>query len=60
VKAAQDYIYHCDEILVVADISRVTANRNVEDLLEKNFGHDLANSKPSQGIALVCTKSEVI
>jgi hypothetical protein len=60
VRAARDYIYNCEEIFVVADINRVTTNKNVEDLLKKNLGNDLANSRASQGISLVCTKSEVI
>jgi hypothetical protein len=59
VKAAEDYMYECDEIFVVADIARVGTNKNVEMILEKSLGRNLKNGRPSQGIALVCTKSEV-
>lgn len=60
VKAAEDYMYGCDEIFVVADITRVGTNKNVESVLEKSLGTNLRNGRPSQGIALVCTKSEVL
>ncbi|KAH6696399.1 hypothetical protein BKA61DRAFT_683102 [Leptodontidium sp. MPI-SDFR-AT-0119] len=59
VKAAEDYMYECDEIFVVADIARVGTNKNVEMILGKSLGRNLKNGRPSQGIALVCTKSEV-
>jgi hypothetical protein len=60
VKAAEAYMYHCDEIFVVADITRVITNKNVELILEQSLGSNLKNGRPSQGISLVCTKSEVI
>jgi hypothetical protein len=60
VKAAEEYMYGCDEIFVVADIGRVGTNKNVEMILSKNLGSNLKNGRPSQGIALVCTKSEVL
>ncbi|CZR67592.1 uncharacterized protein PAC_17491 [Phialocephala subalpina] len=59
IKAAEDYMYECDEIFVVADIARVGTNKNVEMILEKSLGRNLKSGRPSQGIALVCTKSEV-
>lgn len=59
IKAAEDYLYHCDEIFVVADIIRVITNKNVESVLEKTLRENLKDGKPSQGIALVCTKCEV-
>jgi len=52
-------MYHCDEVFVVADITRVSTNRNVELIFQKNLGSNLTNGRPSQGIALICTKSEV-
>ncbi len=60
VKAAEDYMYSCDEIFVVADISRVDTNKNVEDILKKSLGRNLTGGRPSQGVALVCTRSEVL
>ena len=60
VKAAEEYMYGCDEIFVVADITRVGTNKNVEMILQKSLGRNLKNGRPSQGIALVCTKSEVV
>ena len=60
VKAAEEYMYGCDEIFVVADITRVGTNKNVEMILQKSLGSNLKNGRPSQGIALVCTKSEVV
>jgi hypothetical protein len=60
VKAADDYMYHCDEVFVVADITRVSTNRNVELIFQKSLGSNLANGRPSQGVALICTKSEVM
>jgi hypothetical protein len=60
VKAAEDYMYDCDEIFVVADITRVGTNKNVEVILQKSLGRNLKNGRPSQGISLVCTKSEVL
>ncbi|KAI9698042.1 MAG: hypothetical protein M1836_004395 [Candelina mexicana] len=59
VKAAEDYIFSCDEIFVVADIVRVTTNKNVEELIRKTLGNTMGNSRPSQGISLICTKSEI-
>ncbi|CZR60546.1 uncharacterized protein PAC_10442 [Phialocephala subalpina] len=58
VNAAEKYVYECDEIFVVADIGRVTTNTNVEKILTTSLGKDLQISRPSQGISLVCTKSE--
>lgn len=58
VKAAEDYMYQCEEIFVVADITRVGTNKSVEKILEKSLGRNLKDGRPSQGIALVCTKSE--
>lgn len=52
-------MYNCDEIFVVADIGRVSTNKNVEMILQQSLGNNLKNGRPSQGIALVCTKSEV-
>jgi len=53
-------MYNCDEIFVVAEIGRVNTNKNVEIILQQNLGNNLKSGRPSQGIALVCTKSEVI
>jgi hypothetical protein len=53
-------MYGCDEIFVVADITRAGTNKNVEAIFEKSLGNNLRNGRPSQGIALVCTKSEVL
>jgi hypothetical protein len=52
-------MYNCDEIFVVADITRASTNQNVEAILQKSLGNNLKNGRPSQGIALICTKSEV-
>ena len=53
-------MYQCDEIFVVADIARVGTNKNVDETLEKYLGRNPKDGRPSQGIAIVCTKSEVL
>jgi hypothetical protein len=53
-------MYKCDEIFVVADITRVDTNEGVEMILQQSLGYNLENGRPAQGIALVCTRSEVI
>ncbi|KAL2063118.1 hypothetical protein VTL71DRAFT_6190 [Oculimacula yallundae] len=58
VAAAETYMNKCDEIFVVADINRVSTNRNVETIFQKALGSNLANGRPSQGVSLICTKSE--
>ncbi|TVY12926.1 hypothetical protein LARI1_G009230 [Lachnellula arida] len=58
VQAAEDYMYSCDEIFVVADIGRVGTNKSVEQILKKTLGRNLTSGRPSQGAALVCTRSE--
>ena len=55
VKAAEDYMYQCEEIFVVADITRVGTNKNVDETLEKCLGRNLKDGGPSQGVVLVCT-----
>ena len=35
VKAAEAYMYHCDEIFVVADIGRVKTNKSVEMIFQQ-------------------------
>ena len=54
------YMYNCDEIFIVADIGRVSTNKNVENIIKQSLGHGLQRGRASQGISLVCTKSEVI
>ncbi|KAG4437321.1 hypothetical protein IFR05_007217 [Cadophora sp. M221] len=60
VKAAESYMYKCDEVFVVADITRVSTNKNVELIFQKSLGSNLTNGRPSQGISLICTRSEDI
>jgi hypothetical protein len=59
VKAAEAYMYKCDEIFVVADITRVGTNESVEIMFQQSLGDNFKNGRPVQGIALVCTRSEV-
>ncbi|KIM94328.1 hypothetical protein OIDMADRAFT_149423 [Oidiodendron maius Zn] len=59
VKAAEDYMYQCEEIFVVADITRVGTNKSVEKILEKSLGRNLKDGRPSQGIALDLDVDEV-
>ncbi|KAH7323547.1 hypothetical protein BKA65DRAFT_70778 [Rhexocercosporidium sp. MPI-PUGE-AT-0058] len=58
VKAAEGYMYKCDEVFVVADITRVSTNKNVELIFQKSLGSNLNNGRPSQGVSLICTRSE--
>lgn len=60
VKAAEEYLYGCDEILVVADGTRCGTNKNVEKILQQSLGSNLGNGKPSQGISFVCSKSDLV
>jgi hypothetical protein len=53
-------MYNCDEIFVVAEIGRVDTNKNVELIFEQSLGSNMRSGRPSQGVALVCTKSDVI
>jgi len=59
VKAAEKYMYNCDEIFVVASSQRVISNQNVEKIFKTSLGYNWNSSRPSQGLSLVCTYSEV-
>lgn len=52
-------MYNCDEIFIVAEISRAKTNKNVEITLQEYLERNLKSGRPSQGITLVCTKSDV-
>jgi len=59
VRIAEAKLYQCDEIFVVADIGRAVTNKGVEDLVVRQLGKDFNSLKRSQGVAIICTKSEV-
>ncbi|KFY22450.1 hypothetical protein V493_06579 [Pseudogymnoascus sp. VKM F-4281 (FW-2241)] len=48
----------CDNIFVVTDISRASTNQGVNGLV-RQLGANFSNFRRSQGVAIVCTKSEV-
>ncbi len=53
-------MYKCDEILVAADVARVSTNESVAAILKESLGRNLKNERPSLGISLVCTKTDVL
>lgn len=59
VRVTEKRLYQCDEIFVVAQIGRAVTNQGVEDLLIRQLGRNFNNLRRSQGVAIVCTKSEV-
>jgi hypothetical protein len=52
-------MFDCDEIFVVADINRVVTNQNVDMIFTESYSRTINEGRSYQGIALVCTKSEV-
>ncbi|OBT38703.1 hypothetical protein VE00_10646 [Pseudogymnoascus sp. WSF 3629] len=55
---AETRLYQCDNIFVVTDIGRASANQGVNQLV-RQLGSKFNSLRRSQGIAIVCTKSEV-
>ncbi|KAH8590098.1 hypothetical protein B0O99DRAFT_635601 [Bisporella sp. PMI_857] len=58
VRVTETRLYQCDEIFVVAEISRVVTNKGVEDLVVRQLGKNFNSLKRSQGVTIICTKSE--
>ncbi|OBT77048.1 hypothetical protein VF21_02905 [Pseudogymnoascus sp. 05NY08] len=58
VSIAETRLYQCDNIFVVTDIGRASANQGVNQLV-RQLGANFNSLRRSQGIAIVCTKSEV-
>ncbi|KFZ11693.1 hypothetical protein V502_07457 [Pseudogymnoascus sp. VKM F-4520 (FW-2644)] len=58
VRIAETKLYQCDNIFVVTDISRASTNQSVNRLV-RQLGANFNSLRRSQGIAIVCTKSEV-
>ncbi|OBT58322.1 hypothetical protein VE04_00743 [Pseudogymnoascus sp. 24MN13] len=58
VSIAETRLYRCDNIFVVTDIGRASANQGVNQLV-RQLGAKFNSLRRSQGIAIVCTKSEV-
>jgi hypothetical protein len=59
VRITETRLYQCDEIFVVTDISRAATNKGVEDLVVRQLGKNFNSLKRSQGVTIICTKSEV-
>lgn len=59
VNIAETRLYQCDNIFVVTDINRASTNRGVRGLLVRQLGATFNSLRRSQGVAIVCTKSEV-
>lgn len=59
VNIAETRLYQCDNIFVVTDISRASTNQGVRGLLVRQLGAKFNSLRRSQGVAIICTKSEV-
>jgi hypothetical protein len=59
VRITEMRLYQCDEIFMVTDIGRAATNEGVEDLVVRQLGKNFNSLKRSQGVAIICTKSEV-
>ena len=64
IKAAQDYLSNCDQVFVVANISRVLTNHSLKLALDSAISHHTARGwkgRHGEGlhVAVICTKSEV-
>lgn len=63
-KTTEDYIARCDYVLIVAGISRVITDQSVaagvETILELTPTHLLQGTQKNRGLAIVCTKMDVI
>ncbi|KAH8653940.1 hypothetical protein BGZ60DRAFT_158346 [Tricladium varicosporioides] len=60
VRITETKLYQCDEIFVVTEIGRAITNKGVEDLVTKQLGKNFNSLKRSQGVTIICTKSEVL
>ena len=59
VRITEMRLHQCDEIFMVTDIGRAATNKGVEDLVIRQLGKNFNSLKRSQGVAIICTKSEV-
>ncbi|KAL5349513.1 hypothetical protein ACLOAV_005808 [Pseudogymnoascus australis] len=59
VSIAETRLYQCDNIFVVTEIGRASTNQSVCGLLARQLGAKFNSLRRSQGVAIVCTKSEV-
>lgn len=57
VKRAEDYLLHCDEIFVVAPISRAVSDKRVKRFIQTYSQHSASNKR--RDISVVCTHAEV-
>lgn len=57
VKAAQRYLFNCDEVFVVANINRVVSDQSVRSIVSEYLGK--GNSETKGRLAIICTHSEV-
>ncbi|KAG9235237.1 hypothetical protein BJ875DRAFT_459547 [Amylocarpus encephaloides] len=58
VRITEDRLYQCDEVFVVTEIGRAVTNRSVEEVMVRLLGMGFSKLKRSQGVAIICTKSE--
>ncbi|RDL41569.1 uncharacterized protein BP5553_01548 [Venustampulla echinocandica] len=58
VRITETRLHQCDEIFIVADIGRAATNVGVEDLIVRQVGRNFDGLRRSQGVAIICTKSE--
>lgn len=64
IRATQDYLMRCDNVLIVAKISRAVTDRSLQSSLFSAFSRHVPqeweeSAASSLNIAVVCTKSDV-
>lgn len=59
VRVTETRLFKCDEIFIVAEIVRAATDQSVNDLIVKKLGKNFDKLRKKQGVAIVCTKSEV-
>ncbi|CAD6572450.1 MAG: hypothetical protein ASARMPRED_005340 [Alectoria sarmentosa] len=57
VKKAEEYLFHCDELFVVANINRVVTTETVKEILRKKLGPYMTIS---ESVCLICTHADEI
>lgn len=58
-RVAEMRLKHCDEIFLVTELNRAITNQGVEDILLRQLGRNFSSLQRKQGVAIICTKSEV-
>ena len=56
VKKAEEYLFHCDELFVVANINRVVTNESVKEILRKKLGPHMTIN---ENVCVICTHADV-